>query len=113
MITGRTTSVLALLCSLTIAVLAGDLASAEKEHTVDLRLTKWRTVHVDDAKQADDHFKTLKRLGCEVKKDVHNGHVDISYRVTKWRTAKFKTHDESHQWQNYFKGMGFETRHTH
>ena len=104
---------LAFLGCLTIAFLVGDLVSAEKEHAVDFRRNKWKTIHLKDAKKADVHFKTLKSLNCEVKKEVHNGHVDISFRLTKWRTASFKTHDEAHQWQDYFKGMGFETRHTH
>ena len=113
MIATRITSLLALLCCLTLASWINGVSAAEKKHTVDFRLTSWKKIHVEDVKKADVHFKTLKRLGCEVKKDVHNGHVDISYRVVKWRTASFMTHKEAHQWQNYFKGMGFETRHTH
>lgn len=88
-------------------------AAAADNETVEYRLTKWKSAHFNSEKDAQKVADTLKQLGCEVKKEAHNGHTDVVYRCPSWRVHKAKSHDEAHQWEDWFKNYGFETRHTH
>lgn len=88
-------------------------ASAAEQEVVAYRLAAWKTVHFDDARRAETHAKTVKQLGCEVKSGSHGGHIDVSYRCSKWRKISLNSHDKAHQWENWLKACGFETRHQH
>lgn len=88
-------------------------ADAASNEEVEFRLTKWKAAHFHNEKDAQKVFDTLKQLGCEVKKEAHNGHTDVVYRCGSWRVHKAKTHDEAHQWEEWFKTYGFETKHSH
>lgn len=88
-------------------------ANAAEQEIVSYRLKKWKTVHFDDAKRADAHHKTVKKLGCEVKKDSHGDHIDVAYRCPKWRSIALNTHKSAHEWQKWLKASGFETKHEH
>jgi hypothetical protein len=80
---------------------------------VRYQLTDWKAKHIHDAKKADTITKTLKDLGCEVKRDQHNGHIDVKYRCPKWKELKLKTHDEAHKWEKWLKEFEFKTEHKH
>jgi hypothetical protein len=88
------------------------LAAAEKE-TVSYRLTKWKTLHFEEAKVAKEHHDTMKLLGCEVKQASHGGHIDVSYYCPQWKEAAMETHEKAHKWEKWLRSMGFEARHTH
>ena len=88
-------------------------ARAESKELVDYRLTEWKTKHFHDAEKADSIATSLKKLGCEVKQDSHDGHIDLSYRCPLWRRLTLGSHDEAHRWEKWLKDSGFETRHKH
>lgn len=94
------------------AILAtGTLASADE--IVRYQLTNWKAKHVHDVKKAEVIAKTLKQLGCEVKKEQHNGHLDIKYRCPKWRQLDLDSHAEAHKWEKWLKEYHFKTEHKH
>lgn len=88
------------------------VAAAEGE-TVSYRFVDWKTMHFDDAKKGSEHLEAVKKLGCEVKKDEHGGHLDVSYRCKDWKELTVETHDRADQWAKWLKSAGFETKHAH
>lgn len=86
---------------------------AENKEAVDYRLMEWQTKHFHDAEKANLHVATLKQLGCEVRQDAHDGHIDIVYRCPAWRRMSVETHAAAHRWEGWLKSAGFETRHEH
>jgi hypothetical protein len=100
-----------LFCCLALATTA-TLGAAELER-VDYRLTEWKSVHFDDAQQAASYMKTFKAIKVECKQESHGDHIDVSFRSPKWQTLTLKTHAEAHQWQDFLKKIGFETKHAH
>lgn len=100
-------------CAAVWSLLCASTVLAATNEEVEFRLPKWKAAHFNSEKDAAKVFDTLKQLGCEVKKEAHNGHTDVVYRCEKWRTYKAKSHDEAHQWEEWFKTYGFETKHTH
>ena len=105
----------AAMLSLTLLVtsLVTTQASAAEKEVVADRLAKAKTLEFEDPKQAELHYSTVKKLGCEVKKDNHNGHIDVTYRCTQWRKLELGTHKAAHAWELWLKASGFETKHTH
>ena len=86
--------------------------AAEKE-LVEYRLKNWKTVEFEDSDLAKTHVETIQKLGCEVKQEDHNGHMDVSYRCLEWKQIALKTHADAHNWEKWLKASGFETRHSH
>ena len=74
---------------------------------------EWKAKHIHDKDKADKISKTLKQLGCELKQDAHNGHIDVKYRCEKWMQLDLKTHAEAHKWESWLKEFGFKTEHKH
>ncbi|TWU59268.1 hypothetical protein Poly51_20550 [Rubripirellula tenax] len=74
---------------------------------------EWKAKHIHDEKKADTISATLKKLGCEMKKDQHDGHIDVKYRCPEWRELKLDSHDEAHKWEKWLKEYGFQTEHKH
>ena len=91
---------------------AGSATAAARE-IVGYRLQDWKTAEFEDADKAETHFKTLKKLGCEVKQERHGGHIDVTYRCPKWREIAVKSHSQAHKWEDWLKDCGFETKHKH
>jgi hypothetical protein len=83
------------------------------DETVRYQLASWKAKHIHDDTKADKIVVTLKKLGCEVKKHQHNGHVDVSYRCPKWRQLDLKSHDDAHKWESWLKEFEFKTEHKH
>jgi len=96
----------------TLTAFAASTSAADRE-IVAYRLASWKTVHFDDAQQADIHVKTIQRLGGEVKTGDHGGHIDVSFRCPQWREISFDSHTKAHNWENWLIASGFETRHQH
>lgn len=88
-------------------------AMAMAEETVRYQLTDWKAKHIHDAKKADTIVTTLKKLGCEVKKHSHAGHIDVTYRCPKWRQLSLDSHADAHKWENWLKEFNFKTEHKH
>lgn len=88
-------------------------ASADGKVYVAFRMRDWKSQHLHDAAQAEKQLETLKNLTCEVKKEAHNGHVDVSFRTVIWKSLALDSHDQAHQWVAWLKQNGFETLHAH
>ncbi len=86
---------------------------AASDEIVRYQLTDWKAKHIHDTKKADTIAKTLKKLGCELKKEQHNGHIDVKYRCPKWHELKLNSHDEAHKWEAWLKEYNFKTQHKH
>ena len=93
--------------------IAADAAYAAEKAVVQYRLTKQKTIHLDDEKTAKSYDQSLKDLGCERKLSGHKRYFDLTYRCPKWRQAEFDGHGAAHKWQNWLKKLGFETAHKH
>jgi len=87
--------------------------NADADEIVRYQLTEWKAKHIHDAKKAETIAATLKKLGCELKKDQHNGHIDVKYRCPKWRELKLDSHDDAHKWEKWLKEYQFKTEHKH
>ena len=83
------------------------------EEIVRYQLKDWKAKHIHDAKKAATIEGTLKKLGCELQKYDHNGHIDLKYRCPKWHELKLKTHEEAHKWETWLKAFYFTTEHKH
>lgn len=96
-----------------LGTFAAQPALAAEKEAVAYRLEKWKTIEFEDMKKAKTHYTTIKKLGCEVKQEDHNGHVDVSYRCPKWRELSLDSHTAAHKWEKWLKASGFETKHSH
>ena len=107
------TSVLSLAAAAVIAVGAGEYAMSAEREIVGYRLQEWTTAEFEDSGRAETHYKTLKKLGCEVKQERHGDHFDVTYRCPEWRELSAKSHSDAHKWEDWLKDCGFETNHKH
>ena len=86
---------------------------AMADEIVRYQLPQWKAKHIHDAKKADTIAATLKKLGCELKKHQHNGHIDVQYRCPRWRELKLDSHADAHKWEKWLKEFEFKTEHKH
>ncbi len=89
------------------------VAAVSAEEIVRYRLPDWKRKHLHDVVKAEKIVDTLKKLGCEVEKLDHNGHIDVKYRCPEWRQIKPATHDEAVRWEKWFKEFYFQVEHKH
>ena len=75
---------------------------------VGFRLSNWRTVHGDNSDLTAKTVKTLKQIGCEVRQDNHDDHVDVSFRCTSWQSISVQNDRQSNQWQEWLAENKFE-----
>lgn len=75
--------------------------------------SEWKTQHFDDDKKAAEFVAICKGLGCEVRKDSHSGHLDVSFRCPSRRSLMCIDHDEAHSMQSWLEKKGFQTEHVH
>ena len=87
--------------------------TATAGEVVHFQCKEWKAKHIHDAKKADKIAATLKKLKCEIKKEQHNGHIDIKYRCEKQMDLPVKSHAEAMKWEKWFKEYGFKVYHTH
>ena len=104
-------------CIFLFAIFVGNLimtsAPASAAEVVHYVCKEWKAKHIHDTKKAEKITDTLKKLGCEVKQDQHNGHIDVKYRCPKQRDLPVKSHKEAVQWEKWLKEFGFKAYHTH
>ena len=81
--------------------------------TVKFRLPQTKTVHLHDRVKADQIINTLTLVGCQVRKNEHDGHLDATFSCPNWVTIELPSEDSAHAWQKWFDESGFETQHTH
>jgi hypothetical protein len=96
-----------------VTIVAPNAACAAEKAAVKYRLTKQKTVHLNDGKVAKGYDQLLKKFGCESKLGGHGGHYDLTYSCPKWREAEFDGHASAHKWQAWLQRLGFETTHKH
>ena len=87
--------------------------TANADEIVRYQLVDWKAKHIHDAKKAETIAATLKKLGCELQKGQHNGHIDVKYRCPKWRELKLDSHEDAHKWEKWLKEFEFKTEHKH
>lgn len=75
--------------------------------------TEWQAQHFEDERQAAEFMAMCKGLGCEVRKDAHSGHIDVTYRCTSRRILTCVDHEDAHSLQAWLEKKGFETEHVH
>lgn len=100
-------------CVLMILLMVALPSWCVAEEVVRYQLQDWKAKHVHDASKADTIVKTLTKLGCEVKKAQHSGHVDVRYRCPQWRQLRLDSHAQAHQWEKWLKEFSFVTIHKH
>ncbi len=93
--------------------LTGVTLTAAEPASVAYRLKEAKTLHFDDARKAQLHLDTVKRLGCEAKMEDHGGHMDVSYRLLSWKALTLVDEATAHRWDDWMKKSGFETLHAH
>ena len=71
--------------------------------------SEWKTLHLHDAKQAETTVSTLKQLGCEVEQAQHEGHIDLKFRCTTWRSMSLESDDQVKQWLDWMTETGLDT----
>jgi hypothetical protein len=96
-----------------VFTLGTQATTASADEVVHYQLKEWKAKHIHDAKKADTIYKTLKKLGCEVKKASHGDHLDVKYRCVKERHLPVKSHQDAIKWEKWFKEYGFKVYHTH
>lgn len=75
--------------------------------------TEWQAQHFEDERQAAEFMAMCKGLGCDVRKDVHSGHIDVTYRCTSRRNLTCVDHEDAHSLQAWLEKKGFQTEHVH
>jgi len=75
--------------------------------------TEWQAQHFEDERQAAEFMAMCKGLGCEVRKDAHSGHIDVTYRCTSRRILTCVDHEDAHSLQAWLEKKGFQTEHVH
>ena len=98
---------------LVVAALTAIPLSLSADEVVRYRLKDWKAKHIHNTKNAETIAGTLKKLGCEVKRSGHEGHVDVRYRCPKWRQLDLDSHAQAHKWEKWLKEYQFETEHKH
>ena len=56
---------------------------------------------MNSAKSADETEKVLKQLGCETSRSQHDGHIDLSYECSFWRSLNLKDQAEADKWMDW------------
>jgi predicted secreted Zn-dependent protease len=94
-------------------VMAAGFTSVSAEEIVRYRLPEWKRKHLHDTAKATKIADTLTKLGCEVEKADHNGHIDVKYRCPDWKQLDLDSHEEAHKWEKWLKEFQFQTEHKH
>ncbi len=89
------------------------IGTVSADEIVRYRLEDWKRKHLHDVAKAEKIADSLKKLGCEVEKADHNGHIDVKYRCPQWRQITLDSHEEAVRWQRWFKEYSFQTEHKH
>lgn len=99
--------------SVAVALVGSGHLSAAEPPSIAYRLKQTKTLHFDESRKADLHLETVKKLGCEAVMENHGGHMDVSYRLTSWKSITMADEATAHKWEDWMKKSGFETLHAH
>lgn len=77
---------------------------------IEFRLADWKSFHGDDSAEQARFIDTLKKVGCDVRVNEHDGHSDIRFRAPIWCVIRIADQAAANQWMEWFKAQGFETR---
>ncbi len=84
-----------------------DSATARK--IIGFRLADWKTAHFHDVNQADSAEQTLTKIGCEVNRSQHDGHIDLRFRSPTWKQITLETDEQVEQWSQWLVQQGMLT----
>ncbi len=86
---------------------------AQETFVIAYRLGDWKTMEFENPTKGQQHLQAVKNLGCEARSENHNGHLDVTYRLSNWRPLELASDKLVHQWEGWLKASGFETIHGH
>ena len=87
----------------------GASRAIEAQKTIGFRQPNWQKKHIHNVAEADKLIASLKKIGCEVIKNDHNGHLDISFRCEAWKTITVQNEAFQKQWSTWLGQNGLET----
>jgi hypothetical protein len=90
-----------------------DPSYTQGSEVVEFRLVEWKNLHGDGSPNESLLIDQLRRIGCDVQFDKHDGHSDIRFRAPTWRDVHFVSHNDAHKLMRLLKQNGFEVRHEH
>lgn len=96
------------LCALLVGPLLAATGESDKSlKRISFRTQKPTTAHLKTEKEIKETTELLKKIGCELKTNQHDGHVDVSYECRYWKTITLKTPAEVAQWDAWLTSKGF------
>ncbi len=119
----RLTRLLAVVCltsSCALPGLAQDASQGATSHQapaagnkliLGFRMLDWKAKHIHSPEAAVTHAETLRKLGCEVKTDEHDGHTDVQARTVYWKSLALDTQEQLQQWKSWLEQAGFDVIH--
>jgi len=88
-------------------------AEPTEQHVIAFRLAKPKTMEFEDAAKAKSHADAVKKFGCDVKVESHDGHTDVTYSLKGWKEASFTSDELADQWETWLGDAGFDAIHGH
>lgn len=89
------------------SLLGATSESSKTLQRISFRTQKPTVAHLKTDKEVKETTDLLKQIGCEVKSNKHDGHVDLSYECRYWKTITLKTAAEVKQWDEWLASKGF------
>lgn len=86
--------------------------TAAREQRIAFSLAKWKTLHFHDSTKAEQFLASATKLGCEVKQENHDGHIDVKYRCAEWKELMFTDANAADQWEQWLSSAGFDLSRT-
>ncbi len=76
---------------------------------IGFRAAVWRTLHIHDVTEAHTTLEVLKKIGCDVAQNQHNGHLDVRFLCKQWKSLPVPSDMELAKWQSWLTDKGLET----
>lgn len=86
---------------------AATAAPAAAKQRLSFRTVKPIAAHFDTDKDAAANEKTLQQIGCETKREQHNGHIDVRFECKFWKTLTLNDAAEVAKWDKWLTEKGF------
>lgn len=99
-----------------VAATFSQLGATSDTGKSQLKRISFRTVkpvagHFHSEQDAASMEKTLKQLGCTIKRTSHDGHIDLTYECKYWKSLTMKEAKEVEQWNKWLTSKGFAVVH--